>query len=475
MSIAILKNSLTRDVKSKLLDLLLIQAKADLFLDGPKEILAFRVEGEHCYIPYYFARMFFGYGLNTLRPREVMAYTGSLRPYQQIVVDECMVQLREHGTTLLQAPPAAGKTMMGVYMACEFMQKTLIICPMTALPKQWKNTIDSYCIGKTYIIGEGLINEKDHQKMAESQFIVAYHERVMKIRLETRMKIGTVILDESHMLPRPSAMDALLSTVPRYVIACSATPSRKDGLYKVMHCITGTHFVENNHRPAFVVVKVNTGVSPATRQVFRGGRKQNDFQFLEKNSYLDPKRNEIVINICRKFASHENRFFVTVKRVDHGDLLYQVMKGLGMNVGRFMEKDVTFEDCHILIGMDKKMGTGFDEQAYCPGRKVIPRRFVIITQTINNKEGTTQMYGRGFRSDKPVIFDFVDNNYTMANHWKTTRLPCYKRDGARILDVTPGEINDIDFDKIFLEDMPQPVNHCGDTFEEQIRQSSECQ
>ena len=444
MSVPVRKSSLDRHKRETLLELLHVKGKFNPLTEETPELLFLHTDDEFVYVPYYVSRVLYNND-NQYRRQTDITFRSELRLHQVPIVREAIDQLNEHGTTLIEAPPGAGKTVMGTFLASICKQKTIILVPITTLGPQWMATIKQHTTSPAFMLHERKFSDKDISLMVEAHFIVGYYERLTKVPKHIKDSCGLLILDESHLLARQTAIEPILSVTPKYIVACSATPSRKDGLYKAIQTVTGPHSVKSDERPSFMVVKVNTGVVPATRKVMRAGKMQNDFVFLEKNSYLDVDRNELIIKLCRRLSTRENRSFIMVKRVDHGELLHQTMKTLMMSVGRFMEKDKKIDDCDVLVGMNKKAGTGYDEAAYC-SQQVVPRRFMFLVHTINNHESLHQVCGRVFRHTSPVVFDFVDNNYTMQNHWRTTRRPYYLREKAHIVELDACDVDSFDVD-----------------------------
>ena len=58
--------------------------------------------------------------------------------------------------------------------------------------------------------------------------------RIDKIPQELLDAVGFLIIDEAHTFCTETRIKSLLRVKPRYIISCTATPDREDGLYSMI-------------------------------------------------------------------------------------------------------------------------------------------------------------------------------------------------------------------------------------------------
>jgi hypothetical protein len=471
MSIRVDKRSLTPEVKKQLLELLSIKSKGNYLGEAPTTIIMALLDGDYFHVPYFFGRKFFTRPLNVARHPVDITCRVSLRPSQAPIIEEALKQLVQHGTTHIVAPPGEGKTVLGTTLIAKLGEKALIVLPRKALIPQWASVLSSLFIAKVSIVPTGHVTDMMQFEMSLADVIITTARRFVKIRSSTVDAIGTVVLDESHMLCVAEALPCLLRPTPRYLVACTATPNRKDGLYNMIRCLTGLHEARGGTHPMMTVIKINTGIEHPVKRRRDGGL---DYTALLTSQLMNEERNLLILDICRRFVTSEERAFIVTRRIDHGNVLKETLRLEGRSVDRFMQDDDSFEDCDILIGTDQKMGTGFDEASYrreggavasrvakakkakapggsqapAPGsgatpREFIPRRIMIIAHSINNREGVEQVTGRVYRHSRPVIFDPVDANGVFQNHWHHTREPYYRQKNAHIIEIEASDLESL--------------------------------
>jgi len=72
----------------------------------------------------------------------------------------------------------------------------------------------------------------------------------------------------------------------------------------------------------------------------------------------------------------------------------------------------------VLVGTDRKIGTGFDEATACANYRGRPSDLVIICNSIKKVARLIQNAGRGFRADKVNIMHLIDDDSILESHWK---------------------------------------------------------
>lgn len=167
-------------------------------------------------------------------------FNGKLRGSQPEVSEHILQKLKETNGGVLQLHTGYGKTTMAIYIASVLKLKTLVIVHKTFLQDQWYERIQQFTdasIGmirqkKTDVEGRDIIIG-----MLQSISMIDYNPEIFK-------DIDLVIVDESHHAASKVFSRAFFKLSPKYTIALSATPRRKDGLVRVMHWFLGDTIIK---------------------------------------------------------------------------------------------------------------------------------------------------------------------------------------------------------------------------------------
>ena len=151
-----------------------------------------------------------------------LTFNGTLRPEQQVMVDEFFAINDRVRSGLFQAPCGWGKT----YVACNLItranKKTLILVHTKLLFRQWieelTNQIPDIEIGS---IGDGLFSI--------GEITVGIYKSVLNNIENIHDNFSLLIVDEAHLCPADMFSQAVNSINCRAKIAITATPKRKDG------------------------------------------------------------------------------------------------------------------------------------------------------------------------------------------------------------------------------------------------------
>ena len=415
MSIITRVNNLTDEQQNLIADDLIIKIK-DKYSFGPPRIFYpyFLSEENEIKIPFAYATNI----LNLKRTsREQLKNTnvdfkGSLREEQQIVKTEAIKNLNKGGSVILSMYCGFGKTITSINIACSIKLKTLIIVNKIVLMTQWEESIKRFCPESTI----QKLNAKSKDKNVDFYIINAINTE--KLGNDFFKDIGTVIVDEAHLIMAETISKSLHSVSPRYLIGLTATPYRPDGFDSLLTFYFGTNKIIRELHREHLVYKVNTGFKPVIELTNQG--KINWNSVLDSQS-KDELRNEMIIKIIRKHS--DRNFLVLVKRVEQGYLLEQKLKEHHEDVTSLIGSCQSFQmESRILIGTCSKVGTGFDH----------PKLDTLLLAA-DVEEYFIQYLGRCMRTKKgtPIIFDFVDDYSLLKKHYNT-RTKIYKKHGGTI-------------------------------------------
>lgn len=369
----------------------------------PRYIYPFEIEGENITLP-------FAYAITKKIKRPVrenfltlnIPFDGVLRPEQTEVRKEAIKQLSSSGSILLSMYCGFGKSATSMKIACDIGLKTLIIVNKIILIKQWEEGINIFC-PKASVQKITTKSKKD-----DCDFYIINAQNVEKMGNSFFSDIGTVIVDEAHLIMAETLSRCLQWVHPRYLIGLTATPYRQDGLNLLLDFYFGKYKIVRTLFREHIAYKVLTGFKPIVEKAING--RVNWSSVLESQAN-DIDRNELIIKILKH---HKDRnFLVLTKRVAQGEYLVKRLIEEGEDVtslfGSNQEYNVT---SRILVGTNSKCGTGFDHA-----------KMDALLLACDLEQYFVQYLGRVFRTKdvKPIIFDLVDDYSLLSKHFTTRR------------------------------------------------------
>lgn len=412
MSRILNKDSLTEEQINHIRTNCYIQAKVTSFSQSSTygnssqtPILFYNIKGNEIHLPYFFT--------NTIKeddkkindfPLVSFEFKGKLLEHQNSIIDEAEQQLEKFNTTLLAVYPSAGKTVMSAYLASKTNLVTLVLYNQKNLGVQWKKTFEDFTDAKLWIIGEDIPSEANVLLCMDTQF--------HKIPLEYRPYIGCVIIDEMHSFCTPGSVGCLLGTQPYKLIGCTATPEREDNKHVMIHLMIGKHSVIRKTEKEFNVIRVLTGLKTSMVKNVRG---ETDWNSVVNELCENEIRNCYIL----KFVKDNPKFKILILtwRKGHAFSLQQWLTEMGEKTAVMAGKCKSYSDSRILVGTTSKIGTGFDEKAACDDFDGNRLNMLLMVGSTKSTPLLEQLVGRVFRSQFPIVYDFVDDVSSIKSHF----------------------------------------------------------
>ena len=382
----------------------------------PKHIYAFHLNTDNTVsIP-------FAYAIDALelkrRRREefsqrIVSFAAEIREQQKEVYDESLKSLSSKGYTLLSLPTGFGKTFLSLKLSTVTKMKTLIIVNKIVLMNQWEESIVKFCPkAKVQLL-------KNKEVDPDVDFYIINAINIPKRSFADLKDIGTLIVDECHLIMAEMLSKCMIYLSPRYLIGLSATPYRTDGMDALIGFYFGQDKIIKTLKREHIVYKIETGFQPLYTLTTDG--KVNWGSLLDSQCN-DTERNELIISIVQKFK--DRNILVLSKRVEQCNYLFQRLVDEKENVTSLIGKEQEFDrSARILIGTTSKCSTGFDFA-----------KLDTLILACDVKDYFVQVLGRVLRRPevKPIIFDLVDDNPILKIHF-FDRLKVYKEIGGRII------------------------------------------
>lgn len=370
-----------------------------------KEVSAYSVEGGMAVLPFQWAMARHG---AYRRPRSQLPpsgamFVGELRPEQVQIQKEAIAHLNDHGSTLIAVYPGGGKTITSLSICGRIGLKTLILVNRLVLIDQWKRSIDSFFNEETIV----QVLDARTPLNVDADFYIMNAINVPKRGVGDFRDVGTVIVDECHMMITQVFIRALLYVSPRYLIGLSATPYRPDGLDVLLDLYFGKQrIVRTLYRPHTVYL-LETGLDIQGQVREGGGLDWNSVLQMQMNH---PGRNDCIARLVGFFR--ERNILILCKRVQQIEVLHALISPNATCAtlkGNETEYDT---EARVLVASIQKVGTGFSHD-----------RLDMLILACDTEEYFLQYLGRVFRRPDvvPIVIDIIDKNPVLRRHSKTRR------------------------------------------------------
>jgi superfamily II DNA or RNA helicase len=330
---------------------------------------------------------------------------------QNAVFEEALEKLNSTGTVFLALHTGFGKTSMGNYFTGYLKLKTAVLCHLDEVRNQWVDEFAEFSTAKVQNV-KGSQQSLDPDADVYIMGILATNKRS---REELR-HIGLVVIDESHIATVTAFSKTLLKFQPSKLIGLSATPTRPDGLGKLLEIYFGpsSNFVIRKEVKPFTVYKVLTPFVPKIEYILvKGQQSLNYAKAINSIAYCEERQQMVVDMIMERHPprtkdrimvlSDRNQECINIHQllIDHGEVNPKLLIGSE-------KKTSTSEsryDYRVIVAGVKKGGVGFND----------PTLNVLFL--LHDCKDVTQYEGR-IRTLNCTIYVFVDDYRMFENHWK---------------------------------------------------------
>jgi superfamily II DNA or RNA helicase len=331
----------------------------------------------------------------------------TLHEYQRMAVESIFM----NGGGVVALPTGAGKTVIALQTIYAYDLPALILVNTKELLEQWRKNIVDFFGYEPGLVGDG--------KREFKQITVAMVQTMYNIVCEegTDIDYPVLICDECHRVGADTIYKVAMNCYAAIRIGLSATVHRTDGadlkiwaaLGEVGANITPEMLIDQGYlaRPNFHFEKV-----PSTRL-------PKSCKWHEAYTSLivcNEVRNERIIYWAKDLVSKGYRTFVSVNRVDHGEMLAERIPGAVFLSGKDKSKDrqemlARFREGKLMCIVSTLLSEGVD----LPEMEAI-----ILAGGGKSSILAIQRVGRALRTtpDKNAayIIDFIDTGKFVANH-----------------------------------------------------------
>ena len=376
-------------------------------------------------VPRFYGEDKFGHPREDRRPEPVKistTFNGKLR--DETHQNDALAAALKAGHGVLSLPCGFGKTTVSLAIACKLGYRTMIVVHKEFLANQWKERIQQFCPGASI----GIVQQD--KKETECDFVIAMLQSLSlkEYSFNDFDTIGTLIVDEAHHICAKVFSQSLFKMCPKHVFGLSATPTRKDGLTKVLHWFMGPTFfsVERENQEQVEVFPIQYSCTryseppPCTRF----GKLSLATLITELTE--DRERNIVIAKLIKDISKTTRQVLVLSDRRHHCQVLHQSFKKTsGLYMGGMKEADLAESSKKkIIFATFSQAHEGLD----------IPSLDTVILAT--PKSDIVQSIGRIMREthgkkNNPHIYDIFDQ-WSICHAMYNKRLKVYKNGGFKI-------------------------------------------
>jgi len=414
-------------------------AFAPLNVSSPSSSSSDPPKSDHVALPMMFGRLLFQTPPSLPLTTPKWQFTGAVREHQVPILNEARKWLSSHGGVLLNCYCGFGKTVSACCLSSDYTtsRPDVVVCSLKLLPPQWIKSYQKFTTARLAVNGA-----KDNP--LDPDVWITMIEGIPKLldKLEngdpSTPNVGTLIIDESHLMCTELRLKLLLLLRPHRIILLSATPKKDDGLDIILDLLAGPGKVVAVNPNPFQVFAAQTGVSPEYKQ-----NKMGKVDYTAMTNWLSEQPSRDLLALEWVIKNPRCRIAILTNRVAHAERLAKLFREARQSITLLCGKHKDFVPARIIIGTGSKLGTGFDAESagssssHSRARTPLPIEDegymsdvdhevdeYLTSQPINvmimmyTTLHPQQMVGRAFRSAAPCIIQLLDNGVIFERHFR---------------------------------------------------------
>ena len=365
-------------------------------------------------------------------------FNGELREEQNRALDGML----KYENGILEAPTGFGKTVI----CCKLIEKrnvnTLIVTFNLSLLKQWKERLKEFLdIDEVGQIGDGKNMPTNIIDVASIKTL--YNDGKFN---DIVKNYGMIIIDECHHSSAYTYEAALNMVNAKYVYGVSATPEKENGHTPIIKMQCGDIRYKVNMKK--YNQKLNLLMKVYSKNVHLNFVNKNvtDYKINEIYDLIskDVIRNEKVIKDIENEFNKGKNILVLTERIQHLEYLCEKLSNITNNIivyrGGLGKKTLKkYEELNnnikeknenkIIIATSSCIGEGFDDSSL---------EVLFLTMPISSINRIVQYTGRLHRKNENkkeiVVYDYVDDNFSMIRNMFLKRKKAYEKVGYEIIE-----------------------------------------
>ena len=355
---------------------------------------------ESLLVPRYWARSR-GYSVPPPSPRDTMIhpFAGSLRAdlEQPEAVEATLRSLESVGGAVLSLNVGGGKTCCALNIACRLQAKTLIVVHKQFLADQWASRIAQFVPGASVSRIQGDVCD------TSGDFVIAMLQTMLSRNYppETFAPFKLLIYDEVHHVAAKVFSQVMFTFDIPYTVGLTATPSRRDGLERVIYYFLGPLSYTKELSSSQLKVHVNViKYSCEDYAALPPTNVRGDVDYTKILSVIasNRQRTDWISDVLVRDLAGKDVLVLSHRRA-HCDALVHSLQSRGLDAALYVGGVKTIPTSKIIVSTYAYVSEGFDE----------PRLECLVLAT--PASDIAQSVGRILRgggSKHPTIYDIVD-------------------------------------------------------------------
>jgi superfamily II DNA or RNA helicase len=365
-----------------------------------------------------------------------LGFHGQLRPSQEQAVRAVLAS----DIGVFVAPPGAGKTVVGAYLAACRGRSTLVLVHRTQLLDQWRTQLAVFLDLKPQAIGQ----IGGGRRRATGELDVAMIQSLTRKGEvdELVAGYGHVIVDECHHVPAVSFERVMREVHARYVTGLTATPRRRDGHHPILEFELGpVRFtldakVQADARPFLHRLVVRETGFGLTGEVDSDPSIQTIYQQLTRH---EARNRQILDDVLQALEEGRSPIVLTERR-DHLAFLTEKLEpfarnlvvlrgGMSARQRRAVKEQLAAipdDEERLMLATGRFIGEGFDDARLDTLMLAMP---VSWRGTLVQYAGRLHRMHR--RKQEVRIYDYADRQVPMLEKMYQKRLRGYGAMGYR--------------------------------------------
>ena len=347
-------------------------------------------------------------------------FAATLKPelQQPAAVDAVLQSLDKTGGALLSLATGMGKTTCALYIAAKLGLRTLVLVHKEFLAQQWVDRAKAMLPGVSVTKVQGTTCD------TSGDIVVGMLQTISQKTFQpsTFAHVGLLVVDEVHHIAAESFSKAMFGLALPKVLGLSATPTRKDGLTKVIHWFFGPVSYAGTRGNADVAVRLVKYRRPAGPLVMPLNRR-GDVCYATLTSMLvdDPDRTDLIVDeILKVYGPTAGRdVLVLSHRRAHCKTIAEKLRDKGVDAQCFIGgQGTTPPSSKVVVSTYALTSEGFD----------LPRLSALVLAT--PASDVVQAAGRVLRNpDQPALILDIADDFPIAYAQLARRKAFYKKSG----------------------------------------------
>lgn len=338
---------------------------------------------------------------------------------------------------LLDAPPAVGKTVVGIELTVRRGQKSLVLVHTKDLLQQWVQRFKEF----TDIIPGIIDTDRFDLRDVTIGMVQSLRKPLNELFLN---QWGLIILDECHHAPAYTFQQLINQFPAKYRYGLTATPNRRDGLDFVLHAVLGPTIFQIKRKGLFENGEIMKPIIRVVHTNFYNPRI-DDYRDLLEAIIKNAERNTLILENVIREAEAGHFCLVLSNRIDHAQWIHQTISMVRSDLGSecLTSHVPKNERTRIIDLMDKgQIRILCATQLADEGLDLRRLDRLFLTCPVRSINKVSQQIGRIVRTfpakKDAVVYDFRDPLCSLAESQFQTRLKMiYQPNGYQIEEVIP--------------------------------------